>query len=172
VNRTFIFFRADMCSVSPAVKLCWPGQVIDLLNRLPGGTLYWGNMAEGACADFVGACLAVPEARTQPIEVHNLRLRWDRQNELAGQFGTREYAELWRHWLHEEIEWVCANTAGGKTVLPVLVDLDPPILATQGSKVLCRQLTGPEYKEGGLWWVAPGEGAGAERGTAADRSRE
>src|SRR4051794_6407493 len=102
--RTFIFFRAGLCSVSPAVTFRWPGKVVTLLNRLPVGALHYGAGAAHACGDFIGACRSVPGLESVGIEVGNLRLRWDREDALPGEVGTREYEDRWRAWLFEEIE--------------------------------------------------------------------
>jgi hypothetical protein len=154
VYRTFIFFRSDLSSVSPAVVLWWPGRVIDLLNHLPGGALHYGAMAGQACADFVVACNSVPDASSRGIEVENLPLRWDRLDQLEGRTDSPEYVARWRDWLFTEIERLSASMDGA-TWRPVLVDLDPPYQATQGSEVLCRRLI-VDYREGGPHWVAPG----------------
>jgi hypothetical protein len=150
--RTFIFFRSDICSFSPAVRIWWPGRVIDLLNRLPESTIYWGGTAEGICADFIGACLVL-EGRIGPLEVSNLELRWDRIGELAEYVDTPEYDERWRALLLEEI----GLTLGQAGEPPVLIDLDgPPFHATRGGVVLCRSRSGDENAEETPQWVAPG----------------
>jgi hypothetical protein len=157
VYRTFIFFRRDLYEVSPAVKVWWPGEVIDLLNRLPAGTVYHGGVPEGVCAAFIGACSSGPEARPGSLEVFNLRLRWGRQNELEGECGTPEHEDRWRDWLFGEIGWLYEQ-AGGRAEPPVLVDINPPFHATQGGKVLCRPLHLPydPWEPGQPTWVAPG----------------
>jgi hypothetical protein len=154
VYRTFIFFRSDLSSVSPAVTLWWPGKVIDLLNQLPVGALHYGAMAGQVCADFIVACSGVPGAASREIEVDNLPLRWGRLDELEGSPDTPEYVARWREWLFEEIERLSASVDGQRW-LPVMLDLDPPYHATQGGEVLCRRLMG-DYREGGPQWVAPG----------------
>jgi len=167
VNRTFIFFRSELCSVSPAVSLWWPGEVIDLLNQLPVGSLHYGGMAEGTCVDFIVACSSTLKLEMLPLEVCNLPLRWDRQNDLEGKDGTLEYHERWRNWLLDEIGRLW-DDADARRTPPVLIDLDPPFHATQGGKVLCRRLMG-EYKVDGPEWVAPDLGQRPEPNAAPDR---
>lgn len=159
--RTFIFYRPDLCSVSPAVSLWWPDQVIDLLNQLPVGALHYGGMAGAACADFIVACRGLLPREvlpgvmaTQGSEVDNLPLRWDRLEALEGSPDTLEYVSRWCSWLFEEIEHLTVNT-DDRRWLPVMIDLDPPYHATQGGEVLCRRLMS-DYREGGPQWVASG----------------
>ncbi len=147
VYRTFIFFRCDLSSVSPAVTLWWPG-------KLPVGAIHYGAMAGQACADFIVACSGVPGAASRGIEVDNLPLRWGRLDELEGSPDTREHVEQWRKWLFEEMERLSADSDGRRWI-PILLDLDPPYQATRGGEVLCRRLM-DEYREGGPQWVASG----------------
>jgi N-glycosidase YbiA len=156
--RTFIFFRSNLSSVSPAVTLWWPRKVVTLLNRLPVGALHYGACASWACADFIAACRSAPGAASRGIEVENLRLRWGRLDQVEGNPETQEYVEQWRGRLFEEIERLSAD-AGGRRWLPVKLDLNPPYHATRGDTVLCRRLMG-EYREGGPEWVQVAESTG------------
>jgi len=154
VYRTFIFFRSDLSSVSPAVTLWWPRKVVTLLNQLPVGAVSYGALAGNACADFIAACCPVVGS----TEVDNLPLRWDWFDQIEGDLDTLEYAEEWRSRLFQEIERLSAG-ADGQRRLPVMIDLNPPYHATRGDKVLCRRLMG-EYREGGPQWVKVAESTG------------
>jgi ribA/ribD-fused uncharacterized protein len=158
VYRTFIFFRADLSSVSPMVTLWWPRKVVTLLNSLPVGALHFGAMAGQACADFIAACCSVSGAATRGIEVDNLPLRWDQLDQLEGNPDTQEYAQRWRDWLFSEVERL-SDGIDGRRWGPVMIDLDPPYHATRGGQVLCRRLMG-EYREGGPEWAQVAESTG------------
>jgi ribA/ribD-fused uncharacterized protein len=158
VYRTFIFFCADLASVSPGVTLWWPRKVVTLLNSLPVGALHFGAMAGQACADFIAACSAVSGAATRGIEVDNLPLRWDQLDNVEGSPDTQGYAQRWRDWLFGEVERLSDGT-DGRRWRPVMIDLDPPYHATRGDQVLCRRLMG-EYREGGPEWEQVAESTG------------
>jgi len=150
VYRTLIFYRPEPPSLSPALSIWWPGRVIDLFNLTPPDVWGNGNMPEGRCVEFIGACFAVPRIDTGRMEVWNLPLRWERLNEWERAHGTRVFGEPWVRWLFEEV--------AGWEKPPVLVDLEPPYHATQGGEVLCRRvdLRHDRWEPGQPLWVALG----------------
>lgn len=153
--RTIIFHSSALSSVSPAVLVWWPGEILALFNLLPADRWYFGGTPGGACAAFLGGCLAVPGTSAGTLEVHNLPLRWDRQDELAGLHGSPKYAEEWRGWLHEELRRL--DEVGERAEPPVLVDLEPPYHVTRGDEVLCRRvdLCHDHWEPGQPLWVVP-----------------
>jgi hypothetical protein len=153
VYRTFIFFRAGLASVSPAVNLWWAGKVINLFRQFPAEALHYGAFADGACADFIVACSRLEKTKDQPIEVFNLPLRWEGQDRLTAKFDMPAHSEQWRAWLFEEIERLSAD----RQDLPILVDLDPPFHVTQGGRVLFQRADGRNYQEGDPLWMTPAQ---------------
>jgi hypothetical protein len=171
--RSAIFVRGWLGSVSPAVTFFWPGEVIDLLNRLPEDVIF-GGMADDACADFIAQCWALPpiqmnrsrsENWPRPLSVSNLQLRWELLDRLTAEVDTREYAAQFRAWLSEELARLYADVKDQRE-LPVLFDLDPPFHVTQGGEVLCRRVVPwiDQVKPGQPLWVA-GPSSDAEIGT-------
>jgi hypothetical protein len=147
VYRTIVFYRSDPPTFSPAVSVWWPGSVIDLFNLIP--PLAWanGNMPEGRCVEFIGACFSVPEIDTSRMEVWNMRLRYDRLDEWEQVHGSRVFGEPFLKWLFDEV--------GAWERPPVLVNMEPPFEAYLGGKELCRWVANPHNPERPIW-VAPG----------------
>src|SRR5690348_2800889 len=67
-----IFHSPQLPRVSPAVAVWWPGRVIDLLNLIPWRVWSGGDMPEGRCAAFIGACAALPQVDADRLEVRNV----------------------------------------------------------------------------------------------------
>ena len=165
MHRTFIFFGAGLASVSPAVTVWWPGKVINLFRQFPSGALHYGAFAPGTCADFIRACSALEKTSYQPIEVHNLPLRWEGQDRLTAEFDTPAYSEQWRAWLFGELERLSADYDGPNP--PILVDIDPPFHVTQGGTVLFQRHDGRHYQEGDPLWMTPAQAARLAKARAA-----
>jgi N-glycosidase YbiA len=187
--RTFIFYRPDLSAISPAVRVRWPGKIVELFNRLrpagggdpPAGWYGGGNVPDGWCVDFVAACCATPQIGAGGVELHNLPLRWDLFSEQfddrAPPSGTpefdkafREWEDAWRKRLSKEIRRVFAPGGGGEE-LPVLVDTLSPCRATQGGKVVFRQAIRDEYGPDAPIWVEPGSRARPKRTPARPAAR-
>lgn len=169
-----VFFRPGLGSVSPEVSLSWDGPVVDLLNRLPAGSLHFGAYAEQTCADFVAALSADREAVWHPLEVHNLRLRWDRLDPLCPERADGSDVPVWEAALFAEIERLCAGIEDPRH-LPVLISGDLPHPVTRGGELLCRQvdvLRSERWEAGQPLWVVPPVAGGAEPGAAAGRGRK
>lgn len=167
--RTFIFFRAGLTSVSPAVILWWPGKVINLFNQFPAEALHYGAFASGTCGDFVVACAALEKAKSRQIEVCNLLLRWEGQDRLTAEYDTPAHSDQWRAWLFEELDRLFADAYGQDP--PILVDLDPPYHVTQGGTVLFQRADGRDYQDGDPLWLTPAQANRQAKARAAARKR-
>lgn len=154
--RTFIFFGSALTTISPAVFVWWPGEVIHLFTQFPAGALHYGSFASHTCADFIAACSAVEKTRGGAMEVSNLPLRWEGQELLTTEFNTPAYTFEWRAWLFAEIDRVYADVTDPQK-LPILVDIDPPYHATQGGTVLLQRHSGRAYREGDPEWLTPAQ---------------
>jgi hypothetical protein len=153
VHRTFIFFRAELASVSPAVTIWWPGKVINLFNQFPDTALNFGGFPDGICVDFIMSCSALEKTKSQPIEVFNLPLRWEGQDRLTGEVDTAGHREQWRAWLVAEIK----RLSGDQQFSPILVDMDPPYHITQAGMVLFQRHDGRNFQEGDPLWMTPAQ---------------
>ncbi|HTU92547.1 MAG TPA: hypothetical protein VMF69_20870 [Gemmataceae bacterium] len=71
--HTIIFHRASLPGISPALSLWWEDDIVDLLKViLPRIFDLGGNMPDGKCVDFIGACFAEPSVDKARMEVSNI----------------------------------------------------------------------------------------------------
>ena len=166
--RTFIFYRAGLNSVSPAVHLWWPETVINLFKQFPVDALHYGSFASHTCVDFIIACSALEKTKYQPIEVFNLRVRWEGEDRLTAEIDTPARTEQWRAWLFTEIERMCADVTDPQQ-LPILVDIDPPHHVTQGGTVLFQRHSGRHFRYGDPLWMTPAEAVQMAKERGADQ---
>jgi hypothetical protein len=122
VHYVLVFHRASLPGISPAVSLEWNGSIVELLQALPERIWSNGNVPEGRCVDFIGACFALPSINTSEMEVWNI----DPPHTVLE--SDNEF-EWYRKKMASIQEWEAR---------PILVNLDPPFDVSQGGVELWR----------------------------------